>query len=192
MTKLVMGVGINDGKYPMKALGEDLREYKLWQNLLARCCSPKTQQRQPTYFGCSVSENFKNYSYFYEWCQNQVGFGQKGFQLDKDLILRGNRLYSEDRCLFLPQELNKLIASRTAIKGQPTMGVSAHQGKFVARCRREPAPYYLGIFGTIEEAFSAYKQAKEAFIKAQAEKWKDQIDIRAYEALMRYEVLPTD
>ncbi len=192
MTKLVMGVGINDGKYPMKALGEDLREYKLWQNLLARCCSPKTQSKQPTYIGCTVSENFKHYSYFYEWCQNQIGFSQKGFQLDKDLILRGNRIYSEDRCLFLPQELNKLIASRTAIKGQPTMGVSAHQGKFVARCRREPAPYYLGIFATSEEASLIYKQAKETYIKSQAEKWKALIDPRAYAALIAYEVLATD
>lgn len=48
------------------------------------------------------------------------------------------------------------------------------------------------MFKTPELAFQAYKQAKEAFIKQQAEKWKDRIDIRAYEALLRYEVLITD
>ena len=46
----------------------------------------------------------------------------------------------------------------------------------------------LGYYITAEEAFYAYKQAKEAHIKEVANKWKDQIDIRVYEALMKYEV----
>jgi hypothetical protein len=47
---------------------------------------------------------------------------------------------------------------------------------------------YLGRFVTPEEAFQVYKQAKEAYIKEVAELYKDQIDIRVYEALMKYEV----
>ena len=48
------------------------------------------------------------------------------------------------------------------------------------------------MFDTEIEAFKAYKQAKESFIKEQAEKWKSQIDIRAYNALMNYEVSIND
>ena len=47
---------------------------------------------------------------------------------------------------------------------------------------------HLGLFNTELEAFKAYKTAKESFIKEQAEKWKSQIDPRAYEALMNYQV----
>ena len=47
---------------------------------------------------------------------------------------------------------------------------------------------YLGFFKTEIEAFNAYKQAKEKYLKELAEKWKSQIDERAYNALMNYEV----
>ena len=51
---------------------------------------------------------------------------------------------------------------------------------------------YLGLFNTELEAFYAYKQAKETYIKEVANKWKDQIDPRVYNALMKYEVEITD
>ena len=53
-------------------------------------------------------------------------------------------------------------------------------------------PKHLGYFKTEIEAFNAYKQAKESFVKEQANKWKDQIDERAYNALMNYTVEITD
>ena len=46
----------------------------------------------------------------------------------------------------------------------------------------------MGYLNNEIEAFNAYKTAKESFVKEQAEKWKGQIDERAYEALMNYEV----
>jgi hypothetical protein len=153
---------------------------------------PILQKKRPTYIGCSASENFKSYSYFHEWCQHQVGFGKEGFELDKDLIFKGNKIYSEDTCLFLPSELNSLLTSNKAGRGTLPIGVTAVGNRFRVYCGREPASIFVGSFKTPEEAFNAYKQAKENRVKAQAEKWKDQIDVRAYEALMRYEVLPTD
>ena len=51
---------------------------------------------------------------------------------------------------------------------------------------------YLGSFATELEAFNAYKTAKESFVKEQADNWKSQIDIRAYNALMNYKVEITD
>ena len=47
---------------------------------------------------------------------------------------------------------------------------------------------YLGTFNTLEEAFYVYKREKEKYIKEVADKWKDHIDIRVYEALMNYEI----
>ena len=191
-SKLIYGVGFNDRKYPVSKEGKILKEYKVWQRFLERCYCPKYQKSNPAYFGCTVSENFKSYSFFHEWCQSQIGFGEEGFELDKDLIFKGNRVYSEDNCLFVPKRLNTLLLSSRACRGTLPIGVSIHNGKFLACCCREFTSRYIGHFNTPEEAFNAYKQAKESYIKLQAEKWKDQIDIRAYEALMRYEVLPTD
>lgn len=191
-SSLVRGIGINDGKYPAWVNGKQPKVYSLWSNLLKRCYSPNVQGKQPTYLGCSVSENFKSYSYFHDWCQNQMGFGQEGFQLDKDLLLKGNKVYSEDTCVFLPNSLNLLLITHKVNRGSLPIGVSANRGRFRAQCFRNPAPKHIGYFDTPEEAFNAYKQAKEAFIKAQAEKWKALIDPRAYAALMAYEVSITD
>lgn len=192
MTNLVYGVGINERKYPTKVKGKKLKEYDVWKNLLKRCYCPMLQKERPTYIGCSASENFKSYSYFYQWCQNQIGFGQEGYHLDKDVLLRGNKIYSENTCVFLPSELNALLTARKNCRGVFPIGVSACYSKFKAKCCTDKSSDFLGIFNTLEEAFQAYKQAKEAYIKSQAEKWKNFIDLRAYEALMRYEVQITD
>ena len=192
MNSLICGVGFNDRKYPASIGGKDTKEYILWNNLLKRCYCSKTQEERPTYKGCSVSEKFKSYSDFYEWCLTQIGFGQEDYHLDKDLLIKGNKLYSEDTCLFLPSRLNTLLLASKAVRGSLPIGVCAHNGKFLAQCLRKPASHHVGVFDTPELAFLAYKEAKETYIKLQAEKWKDQIDVRAYEALMRYEVSPTD
>lgn len=192
MKDLVCGVGVNDRKYSTRVNDKIFKEYNIWVNLLKRCYTPKGQKKQPTYVGCSVSENFKNYSYFRDWCQTQIGFGQQDFQLDKDLIFKGNKVYSEETCLFLPRDLNNLFTSRKNCRGALPIGVYAQKGRFKVRCCSNLSERYLGYFNTPEEAFATYKQAKEAFIRLQAEKWRAFIDPRAFKALMNYEVSITD
>ena len=191
----VFGVGIFGTKYPSTISGVNTKEYALWKRMLERCYSDKYQKKQPTYEGCEVSDNFKSYEYFYEWCHKQIGFDVEGFELDKDLLVKGNKIYSEDSCIFIPQEINSLLVKRTASRGEHLIGVhwcKTHKA-FVAQVRKNKGkPEHLGLFKTELEAFNAYKTAKEAFIKEQANKWKGKIDERAYEALMKYAVGITD
>ena len=72
MNKLLYGVGFNDKTRPAKVDGKNVKEYKLWQDMLTRCFSEKYQTRYPTYKGCNVSDNFLNYRYFYDWCQGRI------------------------------------------------------------------------------------------------------------------------
>ena len=192
----VYGVGVLGAKYPSTINGVKTKEYVLWQGLLRRCYSGDFKKKNPTYIGCEVSNKFKNYEYFYEWCNKQVGFNNnKDWQLDKDLLIKGNRVYSEDFCIFLPQEVNTLLTKREALRGENLIGVSwSNTNKaFVATVNKNKGKQeHLGCFKTEIEAFNAYKQAKETFIKEQADKWKSQIDIRAYNALMNYTVEITD
>ena len=104
----VCGVGILGTKYPPKVNGVRTKEYELWCNMLKRCYSEVYKKQRPTYEGCKVSDNFKNYEYFYEWCNQQIGFGNQGWHLDKDLLTKGNKVYSEDSCIFIPSEINTL------------------------------------------------------------------------------------
>ena len=187
----VCGVGISGTKYPITIDGVKTKEYMLWVDMLTRCYNDAYQKKQPTYKHCEVSENFKSYEYFYEWCNSQVEFDVKGFDLDKDLLIKGNKVYSENTCIFIPREINTLLVKRKASRGKYLIGVYWDKTKkaFKAQVRKNKGKSErLGSFKTELEAFEAYKQAKEYFIKEQASNWKDQIDERAYNALMNYTV----
>lgn len=106
---LVQGVGKNDGTYPSRINKIKTREYRLWENMLIRACNSKFKATNTTYKDVTISENFLDYSYFYDWCQKQEGFNNQDWQLDKDL--RSSFLYSEDSCVFLPREVNNLLAT---------------------------------------------------------------------------------
>ena len=191
----VCGVGIVGTKYLSAVNGRNTKEYNLWQSMLKRCYNSTYKKKQPTYEGCEVSDKFKSYEYFYEWCHSQIGFDNDGngnpFQLDKDLLVKGNKVYSENVCVFIPSEINSLLINCTASRGEHLIGVywNKKASAFVARVNKNKGKSeHLGLFNTELEAFKAYKQAKESFVKEQAEKWKSQIDPRVYEALMNYQV----
>ena len=191
----VYGVGILGIKYPSTINGVLTKEYLIWRGMLKRCYSDVYKKRYPTYEGCQVSNKFKSYEYFYEWCHKQIGFDNEGWHLDKDLLVKGNKVYSEDSCIFIPSEINLLLVKNTASRGEHLIGVYWHNKRkaFEARVRKNKGKSeYLGLFTTEIEAFNAYKVAKEAFVKEQANKFKSQIDIRAYNALMNYTVEITD
>ena len=191
----VCGVGILGAKYPSKVNGRNTKEYNLWKNMLERCYSDTSKKKNPTYEGCEVSDNFKSYEYFYEWCNKQIGSDNEDWHLDKDLLFKGNKVYSETTCVFLPREINQLLIKRESLRGEHLIGVSWHKRDkaFMARLSKNTGKSeWLGYFTTELEAYNAYKVAKESFVKEQAEKWKSQIDERAYEALMNYEVEITD
>ena len=187
----VCGVGTVGTEYLTTINGVQIKEYVLWCSMLGRCYSDGFKNKYPTYEGCEVSEKFKSYEYFYEWCHKQVGFGECGFQLDKDLLAKGNKVYSENTCVFIPPEINSLLVNNTASRGEHLLGVHwCNTNKaFIARVNKNKGKSeHLGSFKTELEAFNAYKTAKETFIREQANKWKGKIDIRAYNALMKYEV----
>ena len=163
--------------------------------MLRRCYNDAYKKKRPTYEGCEVSDNFKSYEYFYEWCQKQVGFRNSGWHLDKDLLIKGNKVYSEDTCVFIPAEINTVLVKRTASRGEYLIGVYWNKKGKAFRAmvsKNKGKREHLGLFNTELEAYNAYKTAKEAFVKEQANKWKDKIDERAYNALMNYEVEITD
>ena len=195
MKKLVLGVGFNDKTRPVFVDGKKVKEYKPWQDMLTRSFSEKLQTRYPTYKGCNVSDNFLHYSFFYDWCQEQTGFGKvddKGrcWQLDKDLLFIGNKTYSETTCVFVPQEINKFFNEYGNARGEYPLGVCFHKrvGKFKAQCKVNGKLQHLGYFDTPQEAFAVYKPFKEALCKELALKWQSEIDERLFNAMMNWSV----
>lgn len=198
--KRVYGIGINDWHTAISnGGGKHIPEYKMWSRMLERSLCEKWKACHPTYKDVSVDPRWYSMSTFISDVSTLVGYDQaitNGWHLDKDLLVKGNKLYSKDTCCFLPIEINSLMVMHRASRGAYPSGV-------YFRKRQPKRPYCaaicsggiiktLGNYVTPEEAFYVYKEAKEAYIKEVANKWKNQIDVRAYEALMNYEVEITD
>jgi len=167
----------------------------LWGDLLKRCFCDKYQKHKPTYKTVEVCEEWLNFQNFAEWCNTQKFFNAKDesgkyYQLDKDLLVRGNKIYSPETCCFVPSQINSLFTYVKSTKGEHPVGVSymKNRGKFEAYFSYKGRRKHLGHFDTSEEAFKAYKKAKEGHIKNMAKIWKDRIDDKVYKALINYEI----
>ena len=190
---IVCGIAcVGQGSYSAKT---DYKAYKIWSDMICRCYNKKKAKGYPTYKDVEVCKEWLDFQNFAKWCYEQKGFTStdnsgKVFAIDKDILVKENKVYSPETCCFVPREINSLFVKRKKSRGNFVLGVDYKKSvkKFRARCGNK----YLGLFSTEIEAFLAYKQAKEQHIKEVANKWKDQIDPRAYEALMKYEVEITD
>lgn len=192
--KLILGVGIVGSK-----LSKEERKgkvYRNWCQILKRCYSEKIKYKFPTYDGCTMSDNFKYYPYFKEWYMSQKNWDDPDFVLDKDLLSeKHTKIYSEDTCVFLPKEINSLLTTTKASRGDLPIGVCKLRGNrasFRACIGKNSKNFVLGYYQTPEEAFYAYKIAREDYLKEKANQWKDMLDERAYNALYNYQVEITD
>ena len=192
MKPSICGVGYLGCNLELKASynGKKCSIYYAWVRMFERCYSKKFHRINPTYIGCTVSDEFKDYSKWREWYDNYQ-YKYDGWHLDKDLLFKGNKIYSKDTCVFIPREINQVLVKRESSRGEYLIGVcwSKTNNAFKAQIRKNKGkPEYLGSFKTETEAFNAYKKAKEGYLKELAEEYKDRIDPRAYEVLYNYTV----
>ncbi len=187
---LVFGVGVNDWDGAVYVDGKIIKEYVLWRNMLKRCFSEEYKQKYPTYEGVTCSKEWLSMTTFIEDVSQMKGFGFDERSLDKDILQKGNKLYSKNTCCFVPQEINKLLTKSDKTRGEWPIGVhfNKERGKFMTQLNVNGKAGYLGLFTTPEEAFQAYKTAKESQIKVVARKWQHLLDERVFQALIAYEV----
>lgn len=107
-----------------ESIGRNMtKEYQIWNNMINRCYNEKELSRNPTYKDCHVSEDWMYLSNFKEWCHQQIGFDQVGWHLDKDILSKDNKVYSEDTCVFVPSEINCAVTNNKSVRGQFPQGV---------------------------------------------------------------------
>ena len=161
--------------------------------MLMRCYSAKYQEKHPSYKGCYVCNEWLYYHNFKKWYdENYYEIDGKTSQLDKDILVKNNKVYSPNTCVFVPQFINTLFTKKH--RGELPIGVSYH--KYSKKYKVQLSVYkngkstlkYLGYYNTANEAFEVYKQAKEDYIKEVADEYKDRIPVKLYEATYEYEV----
>ena len=178
----------NSGKFPTKVNHVRVPAYEVWRDMARRCWYTKERGRVE-YASVKVSDDWLDYSNFYEDVVEMIGYNCDNFALDKDILSGDEKIYSKDTCCFVPRDINVALTKSKAARGNFAIGVDFHKktGKFRARHRG-----YIGLFDSETEAFYAYKEDKEKYLKYLAEKHREQIDFRVYNALMNYEVKITD
>lgn len=182
--KPIYGHGINDADYLIEVRVNNKRVtcpyYRVWVNILVRVFDQKLHAVRPTYRECSITDEWLLFSNFRKWMEKQ-DWHEK--ELDKDLLIPGNREYKPDACIFIPSEINSLLLDSNASRGAYSQGVSyiKRMKKFRAGTSMGGENKFLGHFNTVEEAESVYKIAKAVVFARAAAK---QSDPRIIHALM--------
>lgn len=195
-SKLIYGVAINDDdRFCVDENGKYYPAYSAWIHMLKKCYDSKYQLRHPTYRGCSVDKRWLSYKTFRIWFENPERGYKDGYELEKDIKVHGNKIYSPERCLVVPRFINTLFTKANKIRGNTMIGVTAtDNGNFSSRLAEGGKQVYLGRFATEREAFEAYKREKESYIKEVAEDYftRNLIAKEVYDALLKYEVMEDD
>ena len=194
MKRTVYGVGyFGKGKYVGSIGGRKTAAYRSWQSMFTRCYCPLSQIEKPTYLGCEVHPCWHNFQDFAEWYYNQ-DCCDMGYELDKDIICKGNKIYSPDLCCLVPRELNALLTNNKASRGLYPIGVNFRKttGRYEVRVCEHGTRNHVGMFDSIEDAFLAYKSAKERYIRSIAMKYVGVLPDAAFQSLMRMEITYDD
>lgn len=144
---------------------------EVWMKIKFRCTSKACHSRQPAYIGCTMSEEFEDFQFFAEWCQQQIGYGLPNYQLDKDLLKEGNTVYCKEFVGFIPQSLNKFFEVKSSAL---PYGVSlcANSSNYQVAIGVDGKRKYLGVCASISEAFEVAKLHKEA----EAKRWASRLE----------------
>jgi len=200
VSKLVYGVGVSDADYQVQVKetisgryksGKKKQKgvwacpfYRVWVNMLQRGYSEKLKVKRPTYRDCTVCEEWHLFSKFRCWMETQ---DWEGKELDKDLLIQGNKVYSPETCVFVSAQVNSFMTDSGAARGQYKIGVSWHKirSKYQANCNN-PFTHkkeYLGLFETEDMAHQEWlaRKLEHAYVLAAT-----QTDERIAEALIGY------
>jgi hypothetical protein len=191
--RTVYGVGfIGDGEYKTSINNKPTQYYRTWQSMLMRVYDKKYHERQRTYTECIVAEEWLNFQNFAKWYEeNYYEVSEEEMCLDKDILLKGNKVYSPDTCVFVPKKINSLFTKCDNSRGALPIGVYYRKDskKYAVYCNDGKGNgIYLYQHNTVQEAFQVYKTFKEKLIKQIADEYKDYIPLELYNTMYSYTV----
>lgn len=184
----IYGVGCIGNATSVETDGSIKKSYMCWHSMIERCYfSSKTNN--PTYQECKVCEEWLCFENFEKWFdKNYYEVDGEPSCLDKDILVKSNKIYSPLTCVFVNRKINNLFCKSDKRRNGLPIGVYSNGRAFISNLGHS----YLGTFKTKEEAFYCYKREKESHIKNIADEYKDKITEALYNALYNYNVEITD
>lgn len=190
MKPSVFGVGfIGAGKYN---LTNSPTAYSKWVSMLQRCYVDTTVSwERYGGNGVSVAEEWHNFQNFAEWYESYK-YKEDGWHLDKDILVKGNKLYCKEFCCIVPRVINQSLVSRASLRGEYAVGVTWDK-------KAKRYSVQLNVFGihfkafrrmyrSEREAFMEYKAAKESYLVSLAYEWRGRVAPKVLKALVEYEI----
>lgn len=169
----VYGWGINDLRLQDIVCPELKKDHKTiyqsWQGMIKRFSCEKYKAKYPSYEFSGASDEWKFLSTFKVWCMSQPW---KGLELDKDILVPGNKFYSPETCAFVPKYVNYCFLIKQGGRGEYPIGVSKRVEKRYGPDYQVPHPFRaevndgtgtvirLGIFDEPMDAHRAWQLAK--------------------------------
>ena len=170
--------------------------YRRWSGMMKRCYSTKEQSLHPTYMGCTVCKEWHNFQNYAKWYEENIWECDEKLEVDKDILIKGNKIYSPETCVFTTKYINTLFTKSNNMRGDTPIGViKSSNTTYMARLSKKNNGVSLGSYKDVNEAFNAYKLAKEQYIKQIADNYKSKYPSfpqKLYDALYNYEVEITD
>jgi hypothetical protein len=182
--KTICGVGfIGVGKYKTGTSKKKTDNYRIWENLIYRCYGEKFRDSRPAYKGCTVCQEWHNFQNFAQWYdENFYDCGEGRMHIDKDIIIKDNKLYSPETCILVPQRINMIFMTKSRKDDLPNCVRQNPSGSY--------ASYYngkrYGTYRTLQEAVNEHEKQKRIHIIEVAEEYKNKIPLKVYEALINY------
>lgn len=158
--------------------------YRKWHGMVKRCKNPWF--KDVTYEDKDVVDEWASYPEFYAWAIAQKGHDKEGWELDKDFLVDGNKIYGPDTCCFIPKYLNGLFRNTKISEQGLPKGVYRYRGKYIARIWLKDKKVSLGTYESIEEASLAYNSARNEYLRSLAEYYKEDLEDRVYIKLSTY------
>ncbi len=179
LKRSVFGFGyIGDGEFSTK----DKKAYSRWSGILKRCYSDDYQIKKPTYKGCTVCDDWLNFQNFAEWFYLNYPDDGDDYQIDKDLKVIGNKIYSPKTCMFVSSVVNSFTSDHGGARGELLIGACATKSPFLfsASCCNPftgKQEQYRGFRSEID-AHMAWRSRKAeiAYELAMMQKSKDAMD----------------
>lgn len=187
--RTLFGVGfIGVGEYSSTT---HKKQYATWKNMMTRCYSIKYHQKRPTYKDCYVCDEWHNFQNFAKWFdENYYDVPGDKMSLDKDFIIKNNKLYSPNTCIFIPSKINSAIECKQLTRGKYPLGITYRKNTGLYEVNH--ANRYIGGYPHLDEAVSKYIEVKKKHLEKLANLYIDKIPEKIRHYILNYEVLPND
>lgn len=184
--KTICNVGyIGDGEYLTGTARKHTVEYQNWTCMIRRCYDETLKERYSAYFrDCVVCDEWHNFQMFAKWYNDNIyQVGSERMHIDKDILIKGNKLYSPDTCLIVPQRINMLFLKKPNKYGLPNGIKPIANGRYSSQyCGK-----HIGNFDTLKQAVIAHDKEKQKAIIDIANEYREKIPSKLYNALMNWE-----